>query len=110
MDQLVTYLEVIHGVGVRVSIVNTLVTDNSYTDQGIFVNSVETAFTFANGVIVKQVVEFDDVPPSSQICPECWIRYEVIDASSHAIQPMTKTFISQCQQRFWVKMQRQGTL
>ena len=106
MNQLYTYIEAINRVDGKVFIVSQVVTDNSYKDQGVAVNSYETIFSFSNGVVLKYDVEFDEVPLSSEVCAECWISYEIIDSLTETISPTKKTFVNKCQESFWLKMQK----
>lgn len=106
MNQLFTYIEAINGVDEKVRIVNKVITNNSYNDQGITVTSFESLLSFSNGVILKHCIEFDELPPSSEVCAEYWISYEVIDSSTESVSPMKKTFINKCQESFWLKIQK----
>ncbi|CAM3156446.1 hypothetical protein [Moritella viscosa] len=106
MNQLFTYIEAINGVDEKVRIVNKVITNNAYNDQGVTVTNFEALLSFSNGVILKHSIESDELPPSSEVCPEYWISYEVIDSSTESVSPMKKTFLSKCQESFWLKIQK----
>lgn len=42
---------------------------------------------------------------SDDLRQECWISYEVIRDSGHAISPSKKQFCNRCQETFRMKMQ-----
>lgn len=106
MNHLFTYIEAIGSSDGKVCVIDREVTDNSYEDQGVTVRSVEARYSFSNGVILKHCIEFDEAPLLSDVCSECWISYEVIDSSAEKITPVIKTFVNQCQEDFWLKMQK----
>ncbi|OAN13138.1 hypothetical protein A3K86_15870 [Photobacterium jeanii] len=95
------------------------VIDNSYLDDDIWIESVETQFRFKNGVVIERLVESDhpvkakqaesqtlvDDAASNMVCAECWISYEVLtQPKERHITPRTKQFINSCQQAFWLKI------
>ena len=81
--------------------------DKSYTDQGIEVNCIELMFYFSNGVVLKYVNESGSIEEHEQLCAECWISYEVVfEPAGICISPIKKSFINQCQEAFWLKMNK----
>ncbi|OMH36145.1 hypothetical protein [Motiliproteus sp. MSK22-1] len=106
MNNLFTYIEAIKSNNEKLRIIDKVEKDLSYCDQGMTVNSTEVLFYFSNGVTLKYCVEFDETLQLSEVCPECWISYEVMDSSTVKITPIRKSFISQCQEVFWLKTQK----
>lgn len=107
MNNLCTYIAVTKGEVSVVSLESSQTFDKSYTDQDIVINCIETVFQFSNGVVIKYLNESDLFDVNAQACPECWISYEVISQSSNTdISPKKKTFINQCQEDFWLKMNK----
>lgn len=113
MNNLSTYVAAINQVVVNKAASNEFITEqlfatDSSEDDGIVTESTERLVTFANGVQVKQTIEFDDVEEDADVvCAECWISYAVISAPEGLmIQPQRKHFINKCQEAFWLKMQR----
>ncbi|GAJ68767.1 hypothetical protein MA13_contig00013-0042 [Edwardsiella piscicida] len=49
--------------------------------------------------------EDDLIPSNGSVCPECWIKWEVLNAEEVGITPRYKSFISECQQNYWLKQQ-----
>ncbi|MGQ8593765.1 hypothetical protein ACUTFK_28300, partial [Klebsiella pneumoniae] len=47
---------------------------------------------------------------SSNSCPECSIRWHVVDAVGQDIRPLEKTFHNACQESYWLKVNRQTHL
>ncbi|AIJ10018.1 MULTISPECIES: hypothetical protein [Edwardsiella] len=59
-----------------------------------------------NGEIKLLLTREDDLIPSNgSVCPECWIKWEVLNAEEVGITPRYKSFISECQQNYWLKQQ-----
>lgn len=107
MDNLCTYIAATKGEVSTVSLKSAQSFDKSYTDQGIVVNCIESIFQFSNGVVMKCCSEFDLIEVNEQVCPEYWISYEVISESSNIhISPKRKTFTNQCQEAFWLKINK----
>jgi len=82
--------------------------DNSYTDDGVEISSSEVITEFANGVTLKQQIEFDSSEqPYKQVCAECWISYEVLfEPENVTVRPKKKSFINSCQESFWLKINK----
>ncbi|MEH6473463.1 MAG: hypothetical protein V7752_19710 [Halopseudomonas sp.] len=106
MDHLFTYIEAINTPSKALQVVNKVETDNSYNDQGMAVASLESILSFSNGVRLKHCVEFDQQPQAATACAECWISYEILGPHTATITPLRKTFVNQCQQDFWLKIQK----
>lgn len=105
MNNLCTYIAATKGGVNAVSIKSVQSFDKSYKDQDIVVSCIESVFQFSNGVVIKYLSESDLAQVNEQTCPECWISYEVISESSNTdIFPKRKTFINQCQEDFWLKV------
>lgn len=105
MNNLCTYIAATKGDVSSVTLESTQSFDKSYTDQDIDVNCIESVFHFTNGVVMKHCSETDLIEISEQTCPECWISYEVISESGDTrIFPKRKSFINQCQEDFWLKV------
>ncbi|PSV17372.1 hypothetical protein [Photobacterium kishitanii] len=77
--------------------------DFSYSDDDVDVIRKETEYDFADGVQIKYVVEYDDVAINDNVCPECWINYQVMVDPFDTIKPSKKSFYNRCQQQFWLK-------
>lgn len=107
MNNLCTYIAATKGEINAVSLESSQSIDKSYTDQDIVVNCVESVFQFSNGVVIKYLIESDVTEVNAQTCPECWISYEVISESTNThISPKRKTFLNQCQEAFWLKINK----
>lgn len=108
MDNLCAYIASIKGEATEPVIVCRTSRDNSYTDQDLTVDSQESVFSFSNGVVVKYSTESDQDDSDERLCPECWISYEVLsEPAGLQVRPRHKTFISHCQELFWLKINKQ---
>lgn len=57
-----------------------------------------------NGEITLLLTREDDlIPASDSVCPECWIKWEVLNAEDVGITPRYASFTSECQQNYWLK-------
>ena len=93
MNNLASYVSVIHGEANDFTLVSYDNLDKSYEDQGIVVQCGESRYCFSNGVILKYCVESESSEVNDLVCPECWISYEVIEETIHtSIKPKKKTF------------------
>lgn len=107
MNNLYTYIAAIKGEKTKVTLKSAESFEQSYTDNDVVVNCKESVFHFTNGVVLKYCNESDLLDDDAQICPECWISYEVMSESGDLqIYPKKKTFINQCQEAFWLKINR----
>ncbi len=88
MNNLFTYIKAIHGQETNALIAKEHMRNNSYTDGGIEINEMVTTYYFDNEVVIRYKIEQDNVP-SEQLCEECWISYEVLDAGQQQITPYT---------------------
>jgi hypothetical protein len=63
-------------------------------------------YHFSDGVVMRYEFERDDeVAPGDNVCSECWISYKVIHSPEGLkIIPAYKSFINQCQEAFWIKI------
>lgn len=104
MNTLFTYIKAIHNQESAVSIISKTINKECYIDDGIEVDGQETTYFFDNGATIRHKIERDNVL-SEQICEECWITYEVIDANRLSIRPRRKVFYNTCQESFWMKVQ-----
>lgn len=80
---------------------------DSYQDSGVNVDVCEETYQFCDGVVLRRLVEIDDVCAaleSEGVCAECWISYDVLDSAEIDVQPKRKVFSNTCQARFWLKM------
>lgn len=59
-----------------------------------------------SGVVISCICENELVQPLSDICPECCIKWGIVDAAGRDIRPREKTFRSKCQESYWLKMNR----
>lgn len=109
MNNLFTYIKAIHGHETNALIANEHMRKNSYTDDGVEINEMETTYYYDNGVVIRYKIERDNVP-TEQLCEECWISYEVLDSGPQQITPVRKIFYNSCQESFWLKMQASQTV
>lgn len=105
MNNLCTYIAATKGDVSSVILESSQSFDKSYIDQDIVVNCLESIFHFSNGVVIKLCTESDLTEANDQVCPECWISYEVIsEIGDTKISPKRKTFINRCQETFWLRI------
>lgn len=57
-----------------------------------------------SGVVISYSCENEIVQHSLDSCPECCIKWRVVDAADQDISPMEKTFRNVCQESYWLKM------
>lgn len=57
-----------------------------------------------SGVIIRCTCEYEWGQHSSDVCPECCIKWEVVDAADQHISPWEKTFHNACQESYWLKV------
>lgn len=111
MNNLYTYISQINNVDSRdsaldsIHIVNSVRQDNSYQEVEGKIEAYEILYSFNNGVTIQCSTEAEQFEVNPQVCPECWISYQVItDLADNPIKPHRKNFINHCQQAFWLKM------
>ncbi|NDO80029.1 hypothetical protein CJP72_04320 [Citrobacter sp. NCU1] len=68
------------------------------------VATITRAWLHESGVIIRYINELEEIQPAAEVCPECWICWEVIEAAGQDIRPMKKQFHNVCQESFWLKM------
>jgi len=108
MNNLYTYVASKNGEHTQLRLDREESLDKSYIEQDVVVNCFESKCYFSNGVVLKYCNESDLLEENSQVCPECWISYEVISQPQGMnILPKKKTFINHCQEAFWLKMNKQ---
>ncbi|CAG9000346.1 MAG: hypothetical protein CENE_02341 [Candidatus Celerinatantimonas neptuna] len=109
MDDLYDYIAVIQGESSALALLHRESSHHSYEDQGIVIDCQQSVFQFENGVCIKYSCESDEVTSHEQICPECWISYQVIEEPAGiSVRPKQKNFINHCQQAFWLKLKQQS--
>ena len=108
MNNLFTYISALKFGSTQCNIVSEELHDHSYHDEGIFIDSKERIVQFSNGVLLKEQVEFDSEQTCDEsLCPECWIWYQILAQPDElSITPKKKSFISRCQEAFWLKMHK----
>lgn len=106
MNNLFTYVSAIKSELPNELIVEKILSEESYEDNGVLTENSELIVTFKNGVTVKQSVELDsNIKVSDMTCAECWISYQVIlEPEGVNISPKRKNFINKCQESFWLKI------
>ncbi len=102
MNNLFTYVSAIKFGSEKYSIEHQELHDRSYYDEDMYIDSKEKVVHFSNGVVLKEHVEFDSEQSNDlDICPECWITYQVIEQPEGvSIRPNKKSFISRCKSLF----------
>ncbi len=79
MNNLFTYVSALKEESPGLCIVEKVLLDNSFEDEGILITSTELTVKFENGVTLKQQIEFEgNDNPTDMVCSECWISYEII--------------------------------
>ncbi|MGQ3665345.1 hypothetical protein [Citrobacter braakii] len=61
-----------------------------------------------DGKILMSCEREDDLilpAEASQICPECWIQWKILNPVEAGITPVSRSFTSECQQNYWLKRQ-----
>ena len=77
----------------------------SWQEDGFKVTQETVTYRFTDGATIFCTTEQDSVPVDVDICPECWITYEVVSDghSDERITPARMTFNSTCREAFWLK-------
>ncbi|BDT23963.1 hypothetical protein CF204P1_26860 [Citrobacter freundii] len=68
------------------------------------VESVSKVWLHESGVVIGYTNELEAMKSPANVCPECWICWEVIDAAGQDIRPMKKQFHNVCQESYWLKL------
>ena len=58
-----------------------------------------------SGVTLRCIRENELVAETENVCPECWILWEIVDACGQTIRPLKKQFHNACQEAFWLQRQ-----
>lgn len=74
------------------------------TDDLAEVETLSKVWLHESGVIIRYTNEREAMQSSADVCPECWICWEVTEAAGQNISPMKKQFHNVCQESFWLKM------
>lgn len=109
MKNLYTYICAIGEKSAKLSLLSEDAKLHEYIDDGILITNLEKTYYFDNGVVLKYQCETDNIL-SEDVCQECWINYEILDANGIDISPMQKNFYNSCQEAFWLKVQSQYAL
>ena len=106
MNNLSIYALAMNSYNTDLLIINDISHSYKYHENGVVVQTDERIVTFSNLVTIKVQHEFDQLDTVIDgICPECWITYEIISNPENVqITPVKKTFISRCQEAFWLKL------
>ena len=68
------------------------------------VETITMEWRHDSGVVIRCTNELEATQHPNDVCPECWICWEVIDAAGQEIRPMKKNFYNVCQESFWLSM------
>lgn len=68
------------------------------------VETITMEWLHDSGVVIRCTNELEAIQHPNDVCPECWICWEVIDAAGQEIRPMKKNFHNVCQESFWLSM------
>ncbi|MFM2480110.1 hypothetical protein [Celerinatantimonas sp. YJH-8] len=108
INELWAYVASIVGYSNEIPIVSQNINDHSDWNDGMYHEYKQGHITFANGVVIEQIIEHDHLPenePDENICEECWISYRVVgEPDMLSIRPKQKYFVNHCQQAFWLKI------
>lgn len=82
--------------------------DNWVAEDGMTTEYQEQTVEFINGVVIRQTIEQEQPEADmEQLCPECWIRYDVVSQPEGVcVLPQQKNFVNNCQEVFWLKARR----
>lgn len=73
-------------------------------DDSAEVETIATEWLHDSGVVIRCTNEFEIMQHINNVCPECWICWEVIEPAGQEIRPMKKNFHNACQESFWLSM------
>lgn len=96
----------IHAVKNNVAVV--CLEDRHVQDTLAEVESTSALWRHESGVTLRQICEQEMLPDSDNVCPECWISWEVVEDNGKAIWPRKKQFYNVCQEAFWLAMHIPG--
>lgn len=77
---------------------------NESMDDGVLIYFQQDTYVFEDGKVLRCEREIDDVV-SEAMCPECWIDYVLYADAQFDVVLARKSFISFCQEGFWLKRQ-----
>lgn len=78
--------------------------ENRGKDDLAEVETISMVWLYESGVVIRYTNELEVMQSPANVCPECWICWEVIYAAGQDIRPMKKQFHNACQESFWLKM------
>ncbi|MEG0868952.1 MAG: hypothetical protein RSG77_18120, partial [Hafnia sp.] len=64
------------------------------------VETITMEWRHDSGVVIRCTNELEATQYPNNVCPECWICWEVIDSAGQDIRPMKKNFYNVCQESF----------
>lgn len=99
---LVSYVAAIRGQDSDIAILARSDEQERWQDQGFEVLRHISLFHFHDGTVIRRTLEQDVEDESVDACPECWISYEVIQATQ-CLSPTHMTFNSHCRENVWLK-------
>jgi hypothetical protein len=90
------------------SIVEKVLSKRTSEEDGILMESSELFVKFNNGVAVRKLTEHElSGHITDTVCEECWISYKVTEQPSALnVTPKKKNFTNQCQELFWLKINK----
>ena len=76
-----------------------------WKEDGFVVTRETVTYRFTDGAAILCTTEQDSIPAEAEVCPECWITYEVVSDgdSTERITPTRMTFDSNCREAFWLR-------
>ena len=95
---------------IKIGINVICIEDVSKRDDMAEVEIINKTWLHDSGVVIRCSRENELVKYSSNACPECSIRWHVVDAAGQDIRPLEKTFHNACQESYWLKVNRQTHL
>ncbi|MGF1725352.1 hypothetical protein [Photobacterium nomapromontoriensis] len=108
MNNLFTYISAMKEEPDGLSIVEKVLNKQSVEENGTLMENSELLVKFDNGVAVRKRTERElSGYITESVCEECWISYDVIEQPSTLnIAPQKKNFTNQCQESFWLKINK----
>ncbi|SHO55372.1 hypothetical protein [Vibrio quintilis] len=104
-NNLLTYVQTLKGKHSKIKVVDCLVQEESLDENGTTVTRYCADYQFSDGVILRYETEQDEIEQDDYVCQECWISYKVMYSPEGLnIRPGYKSFINQCQEDFWIKI------
>ncbi|MEZ8410788.1 hypothetical protein VHE8714_03402 [Vibrio splendidus] len=108
MNNLFTYISAMKNEPDGLSIVEKVINKQTSEEDGILMENSDLFVKFNNGVAIKKLTERElSGHVTGAVCEECWISYEVTEQPSALnIAPKKKNFTNQCQESFWLKINK----